>query len=529
MQINLSQGLDLDAQLVVTGRGCIIGQSGSGKSYLVGVMVEELARQHLPFVVIDTEGEYASLKSAFDVLWVGRSKNADLSMDIDFKRLFAECIESDTPIILDVSDELDMQATVYSALHALYAVEEEKRKPYLVIIEEADKFAPQIVKPKVNPVEELSVRGRKRGIGLLVATQRPANVSKNVLAQCSYGFIGRLSIDNDISAVRTLLEDDKMLRRLPELRTGEFLPFGVTSSGRFKVKAREVKHIGSTPVISEAKAIGLLAETISNLRSKPMVAMERERGQSRPMPARVIKPRFTEEQVKDAAAKLLKKQFGLFGKNVEEIDAIENKFVALTLCSLRLPTGRKGEYIERHILINSKCGMVNIDTGIKVTDPGMASPARLNEDDEKVLTALFVYGRSDSTRLKKMSGLKDDAFDRALSRLERMGMLKYGGGKISGMNYRSALMQDPPVLEEIVVPESSVVAPEAKARGRVQKRKADQYAKDVVATLFPGAILMKAERVHLPVYEITLRDRNSVRVFEMDGLFGRQVLINALA
>ena len=44
------------------GRIFICGKSGSGKSYTVGVLIEEMLRRRIPIVVIDRHGEYSSLK-----------------------------------------------------------------------------------------------------------------------------------------------------------------------------------------------------------------------------------------------------------------------------------------------------------------------------------------------------------------------------------------------------------------------------------------------------------------------------------
>jgi hypothetical protein len=44
------------------GRIFITGKSGSGKSYTVGVLIEEMLRRRIPVVIIDRHGEYASLK-----------------------------------------------------------------------------------------------------------------------------------------------------------------------------------------------------------------------------------------------------------------------------------------------------------------------------------------------------------------------------------------------------------------------------------------------------------------------------------
>ncbi|MDE1860036.1 MAG: DUF87 domain-containing protein, partial [Candidatus Micrarchaeota archaeon] len=83
MEINLSENVNIDAQTIMTGRGCAIGQSGSGKSFLAGVIAEELCKAGLPFCIIDTEGEYSSLKSMSKNVIVVGGENGDVSTDID--------------------------------------------------------------------------------------------------------------------------------------------------------------------------------------------------------------------------------------------------------------------------------------------------------------------------------------------------------------------------------------------------------------------------------------------------------------
>ena len=61
MKLNISSDLSVDAELVLTERTCVIGQSGSGKSYTVAVICEELVKNNLGFCIIDTEGEYYEL------------------------------------------------------------------------------------------------------------------------------------------------------------------------------------------------------------------------------------------------------------------------------------------------------------------------------------------------------------------------------------------------------------------------------------------------------------------------------------
>jgi len=68
----------INPDLIATGRTCVIGSSGSGKSYTVGVICEELCKAKVPFVIIDIEGEYSGLKEKFPVIWVGNDEKSDI-------------------------------------------------------------------------------------------------------------------------------------------------------------------------------------------------------------------------------------------------------------------------------------------------------------------------------------------------------------------------------------------------------------------------------------------------------------------
>ncbi|MCZ6613940.1 MAG: type I restriction enzyme HsdR N-terminal domain-containing protein, partial [Thaumarchaeota archaeon] len=71
----------VDPQVIVTGRTCLVGASGSGKSYALGVICEELMKIHLPFMLIDVEGEYSGLKANGEAIWVGDDSKCDLLWD----------------------------------------------------------------------------------------------------------------------------------------------------------------------------------------------------------------------------------------------------------------------------------------------------------------------------------------------------------------------------------------------------------------------------------------------------------------
>jgi uncharacterized protein len=56
----------LDINELLSKHIAILAKSGSGKSYTVGVLLEELMEKHIPLLVIDTHGEYAQLREQND-------------------------------------------------------------------------------------------------------------------------------------------------------------------------------------------------------------------------------------------------------------------------------------------------------------------------------------------------------------------------------------------------------------------------------------------------------------------------------
>jgi uncharacterized protein len=457
----LADGVEIDVQTILTGRGCIIGQSGSGKSFLVGVIAEELCKSNLPFCIIDTEGEYSSLKSMFNVIVVG-GNNKDIDLDTDYSKLFDMSIANDLPVVLDVSDSVDKTEAVSKAIGALYDLENKIRRPYLVLIEEADKFAPQTASKKANILEEISVRGRKRGIGLLIATQRPANISKNVLSQCSYGFIGKLTIENDLNSIRILFRDRDTLVNITKLTVGEFVTFGLDRTEKFRVKPRLVKHMGTTPLIDDDRPVNdKINKIIKELKGGGKSEIPKKKGEFVSMPIYAIPVSFTMNDAKEYAEKIAKRKFVIFGDATETITSIDVEYLPLGLCSLRIPTGHKNEYLEYYTLINDKCELVKLDKKIKFLGP---------EDTKEPTNKTYKpYLKKGDLPSEKIDAEKDYVIKRPINEKKSTACIK---------------------------------------------------------NFFPTAILTEFKVIHIPMYKITLKKDNKVRVFVIDGIYGKEIILN---
>ena len=77
------------------------------------------------------------------------------------------------------------------------------------MIEEAHNFAPEgggRNNPAARVIQKIASEGRKFNLGLIVITQRPAQVSKGVLSQCSTQAIFRLINQNDLNQIKEVVE-----------------------------------------------------------------------------------------------------------------------------------------------------------------------------------------------------------------------------------------------------------------------------------------------------------------------------------
>ena len=104
--------------------------------------------------------------------------------------------------------------------------------PFLLVYEEAHKYAPKsdLVKYRsaLQAIERIAKEGRKYGITLLLATQRPSEISETIFSHCSNFIAMRLTNPNDQNYITRLLPDTlgNMVSKLPTLRAGEALLLG---------------------------------------------------------------------------------------------------------------------------------------------------------------------------------------------------------------------------------------------------------------------------------------------------------------
>jgi DNA helicase HerA-like ATPase len=126
----------------------------------------------------------------------------------------------------------------------------ECRHPIAIFCDEAHLYIPE--RNQVGGSGEISVEiferiakeGRKYGVGLVVISQRPSEVNRTVLSQCSNLIAMRLTNGDDQSVVRKLLPDSLggFGDLLPVLDTGEALVVGDASLLPTRIRVSEPKQ-----------------------------------------------------------------------------------------------------------------------------------------------------------------------------------------------------------------------------------------------------------------------------------------------
>jgi len=107
-----------------------------------------------------------------------------------------------------------------------------KALPMLLVCEEAHRYVPRDpdagFEPTKKTLSRIALEGRKYGVSLCLVSQRPSELSANILSQCNTLFALRMSNERDQEIARRALPESAMglLSALPSLRTQEAIVVG---------------------------------------------------------------------------------------------------------------------------------------------------------------------------------------------------------------------------------------------------------------------------------------------------------------
>jgi len=251
--LNISQDLTLGLEDIIGQCVAILGIRGSGKSNTAGVIFEELLRNNYPLSIIDIDGEYFGLKENYEVLVVGRGEGVEIEVDSDCAEEIARIsLEKNVPVVLDLSTFLSEERSLFlkEYLSSLWTLAGRLRRPYIIGIEEAHEFIPQGVRSELKElIARIALRGRKRGLGAIIVSQRSAKVDKDVLSQAGMLFLHRVVHEADMRVYGELLpwRKSEVKEVVSALNTGECVYVNGDKVVPVYVRERETFHAGFTP------------------------------------------------------------------------------------------------------------------------------------------------------------------------------------------------------------------------------------------------------------------------------------------
>ena len=222
----------IDLEELLASRLLVQGNSGSGKSHLLRRLLEQSAGL-VQQVVVDPEGDFATLGARFGHVVVEAADYSEAEAADIARRVRAQRAS----VVLNL-EGLAVDAQLRCAgtfLGALFEAPREQWYPVLVVVDEAQLFAPAAAgevgdearRVSLAAMTNLMCRGRKRGLAGVIATQRLAKLAKNVAAEASNFLMGRTFLDIDMVRAADLLGmERRQAEQIRDLERGQFLALG---------------------------------------------------------------------------------------------------------------------------------------------------------------------------------------------------------------------------------------------------------------------------------------------------------------
>jgi hypothetical protein len=275
----------LDLEELLATRLLVQGNSGSGKSHLLRRLLEQSA----PWVqqaIIDPEGDFVTLAERFGHLVIDAEDHTERGLQVAGER--ARIHRVSTVLNLEGLDAENQMRRAAAFLGGLFDIARDHWYPMLVVVDEAQLFAPAVAgevsdearKLSLGAMTNLMCRGRKRGLAGIVATQRLAKLAKNVAAEASNFLMGRTFLDIDMARAADLLGmERRQADAFRDLERGQFMALGPALSRRplgLRIGPTDTKPRNATPrlmplpeaTLEDARAIVLAAPPPETIRTQ---------------------------------------------------------------------------------------------------------------------------------------------------------------------------------------------------------------------------------------------------------------------
>lgn len=246
---------------------------GAGKSYTAGVLEEEMLdylikskTTNAKLIIIDPVGAHWGIREKFPIHIIG-GERGDIQVDPDSGKHFADLIQKNNLSALFDLSRLTQDEAIQFASDFSERIYQITKTPTHIIYEEADMFAPQRAssskqKFSLAALDSIVRRGRGRGLGCTLITQRPAVLNKNVLTQVDASIILNITGETDLKTIREYLDSAGLskkdiqdwIEKIMKFGKGHAMLFSPSWLGEIKeivIRKRISFHSGAEPELGK--------------------------------------------------------------------------------------------------------------------------------------------------------------------------------------------------------------------------------------------------------------------------------------
>lgn len=363
--------------------GLILGKPGAGKSALARFLFEHEIDAGHRAIFIDPMGDAAGIRltpdqkpSRFGHVVIIGGPNGDLPITSEDGAKVGKFVAANRQsFLVDISEMIQAEQLRFMLGFAeqLY---EHMAVPALLLVDEAHLFAPQergeASSMLINRMTRLNSQGRKRGIFLWLMTQRPARISKNIIAGTETLIAMKMNTPRDIQAMEEWLSahDPEQARdartKVPRLNVGQAIvwmpaadffaevqfPFHSTfDSGRTPQHGETIGKV-ETPKVADLAQLAAAFGTMSTLdpRDEEIETLRRE--------ARELRNDLNTERAANAMLnRKLKEVTTREERAIQTLLAIQMR-VGAAIGSQRIEPLPITEPYERYIMVEAPDGVI---------------------------------------------------------------------------------------------------------------------------------------------------------------------------
>ena len=460
----------LDIDIFLRTRLLITSNSGGGKSWLIRRLAEQLFGK-LQVILIDPEGEFATLREKFDYVLVG--KGGETPADVRSASMLAhKLLELRASAVCDLYEMKPSERHRWVKLFLDSLIDAPKKlwHPVAVIIDEAHTVCPEKGAGESEASESviaLATRGRKRGFTCCFATQRLSKLRKDAAAELQNILVGPTFMDADRERAADALgvaraDKQEFFDKIKVLEPGNFHALGrAISLERILVRIGPVetthpesgssKHAAEPPPAPQAikamlpklsdlpKAAEEEARTIADLKREVRELRISQKAAERGERKTVTQEKFVvDKRAENSLKAVIKEQERYIASFKNGFDRLANRLqpivtnfpldITEAVAAFRIVVEKapRPQQVEMKALPPAKIERAKeIVQKLKAKTPAANGDGLLGKCETAILATLAQHGECDIGRLALLSGYRQSGgFRNSLSKLRGLGYLE---------------------------------------------------------------------------------------------------------